>query len=91
MYRVFHLKRKPATHEPHHAQNDETFDNIEFLQPYPVVAADTLPEISTAVISAVSSLDEHLSQTGTFCVLCTSWCTVGFFGLPFHFYLFKNT
>jgi hypothetical protein len=42
--------------------NDETNDNIEFLQPYPVVAADALLEITTAVISAVLSLDEYLSQ-----------------------------
>jgi hypothetical protein len=32
------------------------------MQPYPVAAADTLLEIGTAVISAVLSLDEHLSQ-----------------------------
>jgi hypothetical protein len=37
-------------HEPLHAQNDETNGNIEFLQPYPVVAADALLEIGTAVI-----------------------------------------
>jgi hypothetical protein len=33
------------------------------LQPYPVVAADALLEIGTAVIPAVLSLDEHLSHT----------------------------
>jgi hypothetical protein len=42
---VFRLKRN--------AQIDETKGNIEFLQPYPVVAADALLEIDTAVISAV--------------------------------------
>jgi hypothetical protein len=42
--------------------------SIEFLQPYPVVVADALREIGTAVISAVLSLDEHLSQTNTSCV-----------------------
>jgi hypothetical protein len=42
--------------------------NIKFLKPYPVVAADALLEIDTAVISAVLSLDEHLSQTNTSCV-----------------------
>jgi hypothetical protein len=34
-------------HEPAHAQND---GSIEFLQPYPVVAAYALLEIGTAVI-----------------------------------------
>jgi hypothetical protein len=48
-----------------HAQNDETDGNIEFLQPYPAVAADALLEVGAAVISAVLSLDEHLSQTNT--------------------------
>jgi hypothetical protein len=38
------------------------------LQPYPVVAADSLLEIGSALISAVLSLDEHLSQTNTSCV-----------------------
>jgi hypothetical protein len=46
---------------PLQAQNDQTNDNIEFLQPYPVVAADALLEIGTTVISAVLSLDVHLS------------------------------
>jgi hypothetical protein len=32
------------------------------MQPYPAVAADALLEIGTAVISAVLSLDDHLSQ-----------------------------
>lgn len=36
--------------------------NIKFLEPYPVVAADTRLEIGTALISAV------LSQTNTSCV-----------------------
>jgi hypothetical protein len=59
---MFHLNRNPSTHEHLHAQNDETNGNIEFLKPYPVVAADALLQIGTAVISAVLSLDEHLSQ-----------------------------
>jgi hypothetical protein len=46
----------------------ETNDSIKFLQPYPVVAADTLLEDGTTVILAVLSLDEHLSQTNTSCV-----------------------
>jgi hypothetical protein len=37
-------------------ENNETNGNIEFLQPYPVAAADTLHEIGTAVISAALSL-----------------------------------
>jgi hypothetical protein len=34
-------------------KEDETKGNIEFLQPYPVVAIDSLLEIGTAVIPAV--------------------------------------
>jgi hypothetical protein len=44
-----------------HAQNDETNGSIVFLQQYLVFAADALLKIGTAVISAVLSLDEHLS------------------------------
>jgi hypothetical protein len=43
---------------PPNAQND-TNGNIEFLQPYPIDAADVLLEISTSVTSAVLSLNEH--------------------------------
>jgi hypothetical protein len=46
----------------------KTTKQIALLQPYPVVTADALLEIGTAVISAVLSLDEHLSQTNTSCV-----------------------
>jgi hypothetical protein len=42
-----------TTHETFDAQNYETDVFIEFLQIYAVVAADTLLEIGTAVISAV--------------------------------------
>jgi hypothetical protein len=56
-----------TTHELLHAQNDKTSGNTEFLQPYPV-AADALLEIGTAVILAVLSLDEHLSQANTLCI-----------------------
>jgi hypothetical protein len=50
---MFHSKRKPATtNELLHAQNDETSGNIEFLQQYPVVAADAALHIGTAVIPA---------------------------------------
>jgi hypothetical protein len=45
---MFHLRRNPTTHEPLHTQNDETNGNIEFLQPYSVIAADALLEIGTA-------------------------------------------
>jgi hypothetical protein len=59
---VFHLNATlTTTHGPFSAQNDETNVSIEFLQPYPVVAADALLEIGTTVISAVLSLDKHLS------------------------------
>jgi hypothetical protein len=46
----------------------ETNGSIEFLHPYPVIVADALLEIGTAVVSAVSSLDEHLSETNISCV-----------------------
>jgi hypothetical protein len=63
---VFLLKcNLPTAREPLHAQNYESNGNIELLQPYPVVAADALHEIGTAVVSAVLSLDEHFSQTNT--------------------------
>jgi hypothetical protein len=88
---VFNLKRNP-THELLRAQNDETNGNIEFLQPYPIVAADALLEIGTAVISAVLSLDEHLSQTNTSCVpkFCTSRCIVVLFGNSLSGYALVN-
>jgi hypothetical protein len=47
----------------------KTNGNIKFMQLYPAVAGDTLLEIGTAVISAVLSLNEHLSHTNTTCVL----------------------
>jgi hypothetical protein len=60
---VFHLKFNPnyAAHEPLYAQNYDTNGSIEFLQPYPVVAADAVLEIGTTVVSAVLLLDEYLS------------------------------
>jgi hypothetical protein len=61
------------------------------LQPYPVVAADALLEIGTAVISAVFSLDEHLSQTNNSCVpIFTSRCITVLFGTPFSGYALLN-
>jgi hypothetical protein len=53
-------------HESFHAQNNEPSGSIIFLQPYPIVAADALLKIVMAVISAVLSLYEHLSQTNTY-------------------------
>jgi hypothetical protein len=44
---------KTQTHEPFHVQNNETNGNIEFLQPCPIVAVDSLLQIGTARISAV--------------------------------------
>jgi hypothetical protein len=65
---MFHFKcNLTTTHETLHALNDETNGNIEFLQPYPVVAADALLEIGTAAITAVLSLHEHLSKANTSC------------------------
>jgi hypothetical protein len=68
LYRVFHLKHNPNkyTWTPSHTKRCIN-GNIEFLQPYPVVASDALLEICTAVIWDILSLDEHLSQTNTFC------------------------
>jgi hypothetical protein len=54
-------------HELLHAQNDETNGNIEFLQPYPIVTANALLEISTAIISDVSSAQLHLSKRHFLC------------------------
>lgn len=45
------------------SQDDETDSNIEFLQPYPIVVADALLEICTALVSSALSLKELLSQT----------------------------
>jgi hypothetical protein len=60
---MFHLKHNYIhTHEPLHAQNDEINGNIVNFQPYPVVAAEAQLYISTAIISAVLLLNEHLSQ-----------------------------
>jgi len=47
----------PLTHE-----TTKSNGKIEFLQPYYIVSADALQGISTAVISAVLSIDAHLSQ-----------------------------
>jgi hypothetical protein len=54
-------------HEPLQAQNDENC-SIKILQPYPIVAADALLEIRTAVISAVLSLDGHFVTDKNFFV-----------------------
>jgi hypothetical protein len=59
-----------------HALEEETGSD-EFLQPCSVVAVGILHEIATAVISAVLSLDEKLSQTHNSCVpkcCCRSVC-----------------
>jgi hypothetical protein len=50
-----------TTHEPLHAINKETNDNIEYLM-Y-LVAANSLLDICMIIVSAVLSLDEQLSQT----------------------------
>jgi hypothetical protein len=48
---MFHLKQNPNYHTstPSRKKKKETSGNIEFLQPYPDVAADALLEIGTAV------------------------------------------
>jgi hypothetical protein len=62
------------------------------LQPYPVVAADALLEIGTDVISAVLSLDEHLSQINTSVSrnIVTSWCIVVLLGTSLSGYALLN-
>jgi hypothetical protein len=86
---VFHLKHNCNSHQDLNSQNNETSGNIEFLQLYPVIAVDALLEIGTAIISAVLSLDEHLSQTNTFYVLKFCYqlvycCLVQFFLARIH-------
>jgi hypothetical protein len=49
-------------------QKDESNDSVEFLQPYPDVAADELLEIDKALTSALLSFDYHLSQINLSCV-----------------------
>jgi hypothetical protein len=61
-------KQSYYIHEFLQTHSAETKGDTEFLQPYPVVAADALLEIATAVISAALSLDDPLSQTDTSCV-----------------------
>lgn len=52
LYWVFHLKFKlTSTHKPLPVKKNETDGNIEFLQLYPIVAANALLKISMAIIS----------------------------------------
>jgi hypothetical protein len=91
---VFHLKRNSltTTHEPLHAENGETNDNIEFLQQYSVAAVDELLEIGTAVISAVLSFDEtfHRQTLPVSRNFVTSRCTVVLFGTSLSGYALLN-
>jgi hypothetical protein len=66
-YRMLHLKRNLNyyTWTPWRTKWRNKRQYIEFLQAYPIVAADALFEIGMAVIAAVLSLDEHLSLTNT--------------------------
>jgi ABC-type antimicrobial peptide transport system ATPase subunit len=53
---------------------------LVFLHPYLVVAADALREISMAIVTAVLSLNEHLSQTLSVSLnFVTSQCIVVLF------------
>jgi hypothetical protein len=58
--RVYSNAFLTTTLEHLRAQNVKTSNNVELLQPLPIVAADTLLEIVKAVTSAVSSPDEHV-------------------------------
>jgi hypothetical protein len=78
-----------TTHEPLHTQNDETSGYIDLLQLYPVVAADALLEIGTAVISAIFSLDEHLLQTNTSCV--PKYCYQSLFCCLIRYFLVRTS
>jgi hypothetical protein len=60
------------------------------LQPYPVVAADTLFEIGTAEISAVLSPDEHRQTLPVSRNFVTSWCIVVLFGTSLSGYALLN-
>jgi hypothetical protein len=59
---MFHTKSNHPTHEPFKHKTMK-HGNAEFLQPYSVAAADGMHKIGTALISAVLSLGERLSQT----------------------------
>jgi hypothetical protein len=72
-------------HEHLHTQNHETNDNIEFMKPYQVVAADS--EVEKAVNSDVLL---HLSKTNTSCVI-TGRCIVVLFGISLSGHALLNT
>jgi hypothetical protein len=57
-----------TTRVPSHTQNHETNGSIEFLQPYPIVAADALLVNGMAVISVDLSINKHFSEI-FFCIL----------------------
>jgi hypothetical protein len=59
----------------------ETNDNVEFLQPYPVVAANAMLETGTTLISAVLSFDATTyKKTPVSRNFITSRCVVVLFG-----------
>jgi hypothetical protein len=81
-----------TTHEHRHSQNNGTNGTAGFLQLHPVVTTDALLEIPTPVISAVLSLDEHLSRQTLPASRnsVTSRCTVALFGTSLSGYEILN-
>jgi hypothetical protein len=62
---ISEVKNADATYSTYkflQIQDNETNDNIKFLQIYSIVAADAQLEISTAVIPVILLLDEHSPQ-----------------------------
>jgi hypothetical protein len=51
----FKMQLPGTIHEPLHAQNDETDGVIEFMQPYPILAADALFETSQLFCYSLST------------------------------------
>jgi hypothetical protein len=83
-----------TTHELLQAQNHETLDDIELLQPHPIVVDDALLEIHTTVISAVvcRSMSNYHGQTLPLSLnVVTSRCTFVLLGTSFSAYILMNT
>jgi hypothetical protein len=72
-----------TTHEPLYIWNKETNGNIEFLQLYPVVAANALLEIDMARISAVcrSMCICHRQTHPVSWDVVANWCIVALFSI----------
>lgn len=89
-YVLFKTQHYFCAYKDFHAQNNETNVNIEFLQPYPVVTADTPLQIATTIILAATSLYERLTQTLHLPRNVTTRCTVVLFGTLLSAYALLN-